>query len=134
MFPPVVIAHGVLILSSQPKVVTCCVVTRQVVRCKLGDHMDAIRKNLVAVLQPLVSRMADKRVLFTRDPMALKAWGVLEVRWRGRVERTRRRIGRWILVYHIEVYYFCCLCVKRSHGDVTSTGFFHYVLVPLFGT
>lgn len=77
---PVAITYGVLILISEPKVLSCCVIPRQVVRCKLGDHMDAIRQNLVSVLQPLVSRMADKRVLFTRDPMALKAWGVLEVR------------------------------------------------------
>lgn len=52
----------------------------QVVKCKLGSHIDAIRQGLVAVLQPLVTRMADKRVLFSRDPMALKAWTVLQVR------------------------------------------------------
>lgn len=32
------------------------------------------------MLQPLVARMVDKRVLYTRDPMALKAWSVIQVR------------------------------------------------------
>lgn len=78
--------------------------------------MDAIRQNLVAVLQPLVSRMADKRVLFTRDPMALKAWGVLEVRQWGRVERTRR--------HSCESYQSVLFLPPICHGDVASTGFF----------
>lgn len=51
----------------------------QVVKCKLGSHIDAIRQGLVAVLQPLVSKMVDKGVLYTRDPMALKAWTVIQV-------------------------------------------------------
>ncbi|CAN0290239.1 unnamed protein product, partial [Hapterophycus canaliculatus] len=51
----------------------------QVVKCKLGSHIDEIRLGLVAVLQPVVSRMAGKRVLFSRDPMSLTAWTVLQV-------------------------------------------------------
>ncbi|CAM9841979.1 unnamed protein product, partial [Discosporangium mesarthrocarpum] len=50
----------------------------EVVKCKLGSHIDAIRQGLVAVLQPLVSRMCGKRLLYTKDPMALKAWTVVQ--------------------------------------------------------
>lgn len=51
----------------------------QVVKCRLGSHIDAIRQGLLAVLQPLVSRMASKHVLHTRDAGSLKAWTVLQV-------------------------------------------------------
>ena len=53
---------------------------RQVVKCKLGTHIDEIRQGLVAVLQPSVSRMVVRRVLFKSDPMSLTAWLVLQVR------------------------------------------------------
>ncbi|CAM9259423.1 unnamed protein product, partial [Choristocarpus tenellus] len=50
----------------------------EVVKCKLGSHIDSIRQGLVSVMQPLVSRMCGKRLLFTKDPMTLKAWTVIQ--------------------------------------------------------